>query len=88
MESGEATDESDEWNADTYLCNHVLQVYYKESENALKYLREVGNDKIAPSVKVALIRRWEQIKYLIRSAFENGINPRVQAHMYKIFDKP
>ena len=87
VKSGGTTDDHDEWKADNYLCVQVLQVYYDESETALKYLDDVGDDTIPTYMKIALKKRWEQIKSLIRLAFENGINPQIQANNCKIFDE-
>lgn len=88
MQCGETADEHDESRADSYLCVQVLQVYYEEAERASEHLKNIGNDKISPLIKFTLIKRWEQIKAMIRSAFQSGINPWTQAHMHETFDDP
>lgn len=85
MQSGETTDEGDESRADSYLCTGVLHVYYEEAELALGHLRKISDDKIAPHIKDVLIQRWEQIKDLIRSAHDNGINSETHAYLSGCF---
>lgn len=88
VERGETNDERDESRADSYLCVQVLQTYYEEAENSLGHLRKIGDDRIPLHIKTALISRWEQIKMLIRSAVQNGINPWTQAQIDETFDAP
>lgn len=87
MECGETSDEDDDSRADLYLCG-VLRTYYEEAACALERLRTIGDDKIPSHIKNALTMRWEQIKVLIGSAFQNGINSKTQFEMRHVFDAP
>lgn len=88
VERGETTDVFDELKADSYLCERILHVYYQEATNALTTLKKIPDESVPPHIKLTLIRRWEQIKDLIRSAFQNGINADTQAGISKLFDAP
>ena len=81
MQHGSTTEERDESKADAYLCIEILQLYDTEAGIALKLLNQIGDEKIPSHVKKALTTRWNQIKNLILSAFENGVNPWTQANM-------
>jgi len=87
VETGETTAERDESRADSFICVKILQPYYEDAKSASEQLEKIG-DRMPREIRQTLIRRWEQIKVLIRSAFENGINKYTQAHMHEEFDAP
>ena len=88
MERGETGNERDESSVDSYICTHILRPYYDEAKYAEERLKKIGDNKIPLHIKITLIRRWCQIKDLIRSAFQGGINPQTQDQMLEIFDAP
>ena len=89
MEQGETNARDDESKADAYLCEHVLKAYYEEAVFAIAQLKKIEDSINIPLfVRNALIRRWEQIRTLIRSAFQNGINFETQLRAHGTFDLP
>ena len=66
-------------------CVKILKLYYEDAERALEQLNKIG-DKVPGEIRQTLIRRWEQIRVMIRSAFEKGINPYTQAHIHEYLD--
>ena len=80
--------QDDEDRADQYLCVNVLLPYYRRAELVLERLRVIGDDTIAPGIRSLLLKRWDQIRQLIRSAFQNGLNQNTRFQHYKAFDAP
>ena len=83
---GQVNNQGDEDRADQYLFVSVLLPYYKRAELALERLKVIGDDMIAPGIRNVLLRRWDQIRRLIRSAFQNGLSQNTRLQHYKALD--
>lgn len=77
-------DDQDESKADLFIVSRILQVYYETAEKALRDLENTG-DLLPSAPRGTLMRRWEQIKELIREAFRGGINTRTKEQTYAVF---
>ena len=73
--------------ADAYLCD-IMRIYYEEAGLSLEFMSKLADSQVSPHIRSTLTRRWEQIRALIRSAFQNGINPCTQSVYYQKFDTP
>jgi len=64
----------DEYEADAFIVENILEVYLWEAEEALKALK--GLDSIGmQSQRETLIKRWKQIRSLIQQAIESSVSP-------------
>lgn len=85
INTGETTAEQDEAKADHFICTQILKPYYQDANSAIKHLWRI-RDRMPTHVRETLMRRWEQIRVMIRAAFENGTNKITQAQLHMDFD--
>jgi len=57
-----------------------MLVYFEEAEAAIECLERL-QDVLPHGPSDLLIKRWRQVRDLVREAFTNGINERTQAEM-------
>ena len=69
-------DERDEAEANEFIATKILQVYNWEAEEALQAL-EVLDDVGIQVQKRTLVKRWAQIKKMVRRAYGNGVDPTI-----------
>ena len=86
VKGGEEQDR-EKMEADGYIAKNVLVVYFEEACDTISVLRTEGR-RLPPSVRDLLMRRWTQIRELVRKAFNDSIHPKVQADLGNRFDVP
>ena len=73
--------------ADSYISRMLLMVYYDETVQALRNIdseMRMGSMNIPELLRSVLQSRWIQIQLLVRTAFENGMNPRTKTEFAQL----
>ena len=81
-------DEDDQCNVDVFLATHVLLPYFQEADQTEKYLISADARTLElPEVFTKLaLKRWSQIKSLLRTAVQSSIVEPVKSKLLNDFD--
>ena len=80
---------SDEIDANLFLCNHVLEPYLAEASNALSLLKPIqaeSEDRMK-AIMAILTQRWQQIVDLINTAAEGCLNEQAIKQLKLSFEQ-
>lgn len=82
-------DAKDQQDAENFLASKVLQPYFEEANNAEQCLvqMKIKLPGLSPGLADLALRRWRQIKLLLRESVYHGLNDPVRRDVLKIFDR-
>ena len=80
-------DEMDQRDADAFLASHALLPYFREADQAEKYLISIDAGTLRlPEVFVEMaLKRWRQIKNLLRTAVQSSLVEPVKSKLLDDF---